>query len=64
MVEHKVTLAGEPTKMWDLTGKDTVLLSHTADAEPDSMNSQQVRQAVLWFESVWETVARPWDVST
>ncbi|NMO93999.1 GntR family transcriptional regulator [Actinomycetospora sp. TBRC 11914] len=61
VVEHEVALAGEPTRMWDLMGKDTVLLSHAADADPDSMNSQQVSQAVLWFESVWETVARPYE---
>lgn len=64
VVEHEVPLDGEPTKMWDLMGKDTILMNHSMDADPDSMESHQVKQAALWFESVWATVARPYEAQS
>ena len=36
--------------MWDLMGKDTILFHHTAEADPDSMASQDVAQSRPWFE--------------
>lgn len=60
--EHVVTLDGEPTAMWDLMGKDTVLFHHTIDSDPDSTGSQYVQQARLWFDSVWNSVARSLDL--
>jgi hypothetical protein len=57
--EHTVTLDGEPTPIWDLMGKDAVLFHHSADADTESMASQYVTQSRLWFDSIWNTVARP-----
>lgn len=57
--KHEVTLAGERTPMWDLMGKDTTLFHHAGDVDPDSMASQYVHQARLWFDSMWGTVAKP-----
>jgi DNA-binding transcriptional regulator YhcF (GntR family) len=57
--EHTVTLDGEPTPIWDLMGKDAVLFHHSADADDESMASQYVTQSRLWFDSIWNTVARP-----
>jgi DNA-binding transcriptional regulator YhcF (GntR family) len=57
--EHTVTLNGEPTAVWDLMGKDAVLFHHSAEADPETMASQQVQQGRLWFESLWASVARP-----
>lgn len=57
--EHTVKLDNEPTPMWDLMGKDTILFHHAADAsDPDTMASQYVQQSAMWFESIWTTVAR------
>lgn len=56
--EHSVKLDNEPTAMWDLMGKDTVLFHHSADADPDSMASQYIAQSLMWFNSIWDTVAR------
>jgi DNA-binding transcriptional regulator YhcF (GntR family) len=56
--EHTVTLDGEPTPIWDLMGKDATLFHHTADADPDSLASQYVDQSRMWFDSIWNSVAR------
>lgn len=58
ITEHKVTLNESPTAMWDLMGKDAVLLNFTLTSDEDSIASQYVRQSSMWFESVWATVAR------
>jgi DNA-binding transcriptional regulator YhcF (GntR family) len=56
--KHVVPLDGEPTAMWDLMGKDAILFHHTADGDDDSMASQYVEQSRLWFDSIWNTVAK------
>ncbi|GJF03667.1 GntR family transcriptional regulator [Pseudonocardia sp. D17] len=56
---HEVTLDGDKTPMWDLMGKDAVLFHHTADHDDESTASQYVRQARLWFDSLWDNVTRP-----
>ncbi|RBM19400.1 GntR family transcriptional regulator [Prauserella sp. PE36] len=56
--EHTVSLEGEPTAIWDLMGKDAILFHHTADADEDTMASQYVKQSRMWFDSIWNTVAR------
>jgi len=59
--EHTVQLDGTPTAMWDLMGKDAILFHHSADANPDSLASQYVQQSLMWFDSIWSTVARDLD---
>jgi len=56
--EHKVPLDGEPTPIWDLMGKDTILFHHSAESDPEAMASQFVQQSRMWFDSVWSSVAR------
>jgi hypothetical protein len=56
--EHTVRLDNEPIPMWDLMGKDTVLFHHSADSDPDSLASQYRQQSQMWFDSLWDTVAR------
>lgn len=58
IIEHKVSLGGTSIAMWDLMGKDTVLLNYAMDADGDSIASQHVKQSSMWFESVWSTVAQ------
>ncbi|WP_431879953.1 GntR family transcriptional regulator [Amycolatopsis sacchari] len=57
--EHTVTLDGEATPIWDLMGKDAILFHHTADGDDaETMASQYVEQSRMWFDSIWNTVAR------
>lgn len=56
--EHKLTLDGEATAIWDLMGKDAILFHHAADTDDDSMAAQYVKQSRMWFDSIWSTVAR------
>ena len=51
-------LDNEPTPIWDLMGKDTILFHHSADPDPDTMASQYLQQSQMWFDSIWDTVAR------
>lgn len=57
VMQHNVPLEGERVPMWDLMGKDAVLFHHAND-DPESINAQFVDQSVMWFESLWTTVAR------
>lgn len=56
--EHKLTIKGEPHAVYDLMGKDTVLFHHALNDDDTSTGTQYVEQAKLWFESMWQSVAR------
>ncbi|WP_433759899.1 GntR family transcriptional regulator [Nocardia sp. CA-135398] len=52
--EHEIVLDGQPTRMWDLMGKDTALFYTTAgDTSPRETDGQFVQQSQAWFDSVW-----------
>lgn len=55
---HVVHLDGEATSIWDLMGKDAILFHHSADSDPESTGSQFVSQSLMWFDSIWNTVAK------
>jgi DNA-binding transcriptional regulator YhcF (GntR family) len=57
--KHTLKLDGAETAIWDLMGKDAVLFHHTADVDDESIATQYVQQSRMWFESIWDTVARP-----
>jgi DNA-binding transcriptional regulator YhcF (GntR family) len=59
--EHSVTIAGQKHKVYDLMGKDITLFPSATDDDPEATGSQQIQQASLWFDSMWDTVARPRD---
>ncbi len=56
--EHVVPLDDEPTAMWDLMGKDTVLFHSAIEGDDESISAQYVKQSQMWFDSIWTTVAR------
>ncbi|MBF6356065.1 GntR family transcriptional regulator [Nocardia higoensis] len=56
--EHKLQLDGDAVAIWDLMGKDATLFETTRDVDPDSTDSQFVRQSQMWFDSIWDSVAR------
>ena len=57
--EHEVTIAGDHVSIFDPMGKDTELFHHTGGV-PDSMGSLYLSEASRWFDSIWTTIARPW----
>ncbi|MGW0182858.1 GntR family transcriptional regulator [Nocardia sp. NPDC003345] len=56
--EHKLELDGEPVGIWDLMGKDATLFRFAREVDPDTKDAQFVGQSQMWFESIWNSVAR------
>ncbi|WP_327259028.1 hypothetical protein [Streptomyces sp. NBC_01240] len=59
---NKVVAQGEAIEIYDLVGKDTVLFHYSVNDNESSTGTQQVQQASMWFNSVWETIARGFDL--
>jgi len=59
VVRHEVRIGGKKTTIFDPMGKDAVLFQHTDDGDPDSTGAQFVAQTRAWFDSIWNTIARP-----
>ncbi len=59
---NKVVAQGEAVDIYDLVGKDTALFHHSVNDSEPSSGMQQVEQARMWFDSVWETIAREFDL--
>ncbi|MBW3359460.1 MULTISPECIES: GntR family transcriptional regulator [Streptomyces] len=59
---NKVVAQGEPIEIYDLVGKDTVLFHHSVNDSESSSGTQQVQQADMWFDSVWNSIARGFDL--
>lgn len=55
---NKVVAQGEAIEIYDLVGKDTILFHHSLNDGDSSSGAQQVEQAQMWFDSVWETIGR------
>ncbi|MFD9612119.1 hypothetical protein ACWEPZ_03345 [Streptomyces sp. NPDC004288] len=55
---NKVVAQGEAIEIYDLVGKDTILFHHSLNDGDSSSGAQQVEQAQMWFDSVWEMIAR------
>jgi DNA-binding transcriptional regulator YhcF (GntR family) len=58
IIEHTVTLHGEPVPMYDLMGKDATMFHYETADDPASIGAQYVDQAQAWFDSLWTTVSR------
>ncbi|MET9650429.1 winged helix-turn-helix domain-containing protein [Streptomyces sp. NPDC006460] len=58
---NKVVTQGEAIEIYDLVGKDTVLFHHSLNDGDSSSGAQQVEQAQMWFDSVWETIGRDYN---
>jgi DNA-binding transcriptional regulator YhcF (GntR family) len=57
VIEHTVSINEQEMQTFDPMGKDTVLFHHAADGDPDSTDTQYVKEATKWFNSVWKTIA-------
>ena len=60
VVKHDVTIEGQPVPIFDPMGKDTELFHHTATADPESSGSLHLSESARWFNSIWSTIARPY----
>jgi DNA-binding transcriptional regulator YhcF (GntR family) len=58
VVEHTVTIKGNPHAMYDLMGKDATLFHHAVTDDDTSTGTLYVEQARTWFESMWNSVGR------
>jgi DNA-binding transcriptional regulator YhcF (GntR family) len=58
VVRHSVAIAGEPVDIFDLMGKDSVLFHYSATEDVTAIDSQYVNQSQMWFDSVWDSVAK------
>ena len=59
VTERAVTIADVEHRVFDLMGKDAVLFHYAVGDDLTAIEAQFVRQGTLWFDSVWESVARP-----
>ncbi|GAA3249476.1 GntR family transcriptional regulator [Pseudonocardia petroleophila] len=59
VLEHKVVIDKEPTAILDPMGKDATLFHFAATEDDSSVGAQYVAEAQKWFNSVWDSVARP-----
>jgi DNA-binding transcriptional regulator YhcF (GntR family) len=59
VVQHDVTIGGEPVPIFDPMGKDATLFQYSVGAEDDtSTATEYVIQARTWFDSLWNTISR------
>ncbi len=56
--DRTVRIAGKAHRIYDLMGKDAVMFHHAPNDDPLGVEAQFVEQSLLWFESVWGSVAR------
>lgn len=55
--QRTMEVADESKTFFDITGKDTTLFHHSADADEMSLGSKYVQQSQRWFDSVWNSIA-------
>jgi DNA-binding transcriptional regulator YhcF (GntR family) len=64
VLEHSVAVNGASVPIFDPMGKDATLFHYSASEDDDRSNGPQfVTQAQAWFDSLWNTIARPYAVS-
>ncbi|MEV4134418.1 winged helix-turn-helix domain-containing protein [Dactylosporangium sp. NPDC049742] len=57
-VRRDVTIGGEQVEIFDLMGRDATLFHYAVDDDEASHGTQFVESSRLWFDSVWNSVAR------
>ncbi|MFH9671239.1 GntR family transcriptional regulator [Streptomyces sp. NPDC017405] len=58
---NKVVAQGEAMEIYDLVGADATLFHYSVNESDSSGGAQQVNQARMWFDSVWDTIGREFD---
>lgn len=57
-IKREVTIGGKSVEIFDLMGRDATLFHYAVDEDEGSHGTQFVESARLWFDSVWNSVAR------
>jgi DNA-binding transcriptional regulator YhcF (GntR family) len=64
VLEHSVSVNGESVPIFDPMGKDATLFHYSMSEDDDKSSGPQfVAQAQTWFDSLWNTIARPYELS-
>jgi hypothetical protein len=64
VLEHSVAVNGESVPIFDPMGKDATLFHYSASEDGDKSSGPEfVAQAQIWFDSLWNTIARPYELS-
>lgn len=58
VLSRRVELSRDPMEIYDVLGLDGMLFRHTA-VPGDQVTEAYVQQTKLWFDSLWDTIARP-----
>ncbi len=59
VVRHQIRLGDGPEEVFDLMGKDATLFHFSSGDDADTSNARQfVKEAKIWYESVWNTIGR------
>lgn len=58
VVERTIDLHNAPTAIYDLMGKDATLFHFAANDDVAMHGAQFIASARLWFDSLWNTIAR------
>lgn len=59
VMRHDVPIDRKSVAIYDPMGKDAVMFHYTDDGDPESTGSQFVTQTRNWFNSIWDSIARP-----
>jgi DNA-binding transcriptional regulator YhcF (GntR family) len=59
VMRHDVTIDRKGIAIFDPMGKDAVMFHYTDDGDPESTGTQFVTQTRNWFNSIWDSIARP-----
>ncbi|WP_269854259.1 winged helix-turn-helix domain-containing protein [Streptomyces sp. RPT161] len=58
---NKASIQGETVDFFDLLGVDATLFHYSVNDQDPSSGAQQVEQAQMWFDSVWNSIGRDYD---
>lgn len=59
VMRHDVPVDRKSVAIFDPMGKDAVMFHYTDDGDPESTETQFVTQTRNWFNSIWDSIARP-----
>jgi hypothetical protein len=61
VVERRVKIDKKMVKVHEPSMGSSALVNHSADADPDSAGSREVKETARWFDNIWDTLARPYE---
>lgn len=62
VVQRPVDIEDESVDIYDVLGIDTKLFRSASSGQRDEQETMFVEESLLWFESLWSTIAEPLDL--